>query len=201
MPRPANPHVRERLVVAGLELMHVNGFNGTGVKEITDRAVVPKGSFYSYYTSKDDFVVAVLRHYWAEIERDFGAHLREESLAPADRVLAFFRAMAEANERRDFAVGCLVGNMALELADHSAGVRAELARIMDRWTELIASCLRLDGDGLLGGAGTPEDLAVTLIEAWEGAVMQGRILRRREPYDRFANMVVPRLLGRPATSV
>ncbi|MFI2378321.1 TetR family transcriptional regulator C-terminal domain-containing protein [Streptomyces sp. NPDC018964] len=197
MPRPSNPQVRVRLLTAGLELIRANGFNGCGVKEITDHAGVPKGSFYSYYSSKDDFAVAVLEHYWVSIERDFGKHLQDESLAPLDRVSAFFRAMTEDNARRDFTVGCLVGNLALEIADHSVKARAKLAHIMDRWTARISACLREAGVGFPDGHGTAEDLAAALIEAWEGAVMQGRILQRRDPYDRFAAVVVPRLLGTP----
>ncbi|MFD4607204.1 TetR family transcriptional regulator C-terminal domain-containing protein [Streptomyces sp. NPDC058440] len=202
MPRPANPHVRERLLAAGLELIHTNGFNGCGIKEITDSAGVPKGSFYSYFASKEDFAVAVLEHYWASIDRDFGFHLRDASRPPVDRVTAFFLAMTDHNAQRDFALGCLVGNMSLELADHSAEVREKLDHIMDRWTGLITACLReAQADGDLPGDASPEELAFVIVEAWEGAVMQGRIGQRRDAYDRFATVALPRLLGVPAPSV
>ncbi|BFO18376.1 TetR/AcrR family transcriptional regulator [Streptomyces sp. KM77-8] len=202
MPRPANPLVRERLLAAGLELIHTNGFNGCGIKEITDSAGVPKGSFYSYFASKEDFAVAVLEHYWASIDRDFGFHLRDASRPPVDRVTAFFSALTDHNARRGFALGCLVGNMSLELADHSAQVREKLDHIMDRWTGLIAACLRdAQASGDLPGGASPEELAYAIVEAWEGAVMQGRIGQRRVAYDRFATVALPRLLGVPAPSV
>jgi TetR/AcrR family transcriptional regulator, transcriptional repressor for nem operon len=43
--------------------MHATGFNGTGVKEITDRAGVPKGSFYAYFPGKEEFAAEALTHY------------------------------------------------------------------------------------------------------------------------------------------
>ncbi|NUK35371.1 helix-turn-helix transcriptional regulator [Streptomyces lunaelactis] len=43
--RPANPLVRENLLDAGLTLFHARGFNAVGIKEVTDTAGVPKGSF------------------------------------------------------------------------------------------------------------------------------------------------------------
>ena len=49
MPRPANPDVRRRLLAAGLDLVHSRGFSASGVKDITDAAGVPKGSFYAYF--------------------------------------------------------------------------------------------------------------------------------------------------------
>ncbi|MCW7944340.1 TetR family transcriptional regulator [Streptomyces hygroscopicus] len=202
MPRPANPLVRERLLAAGLELMHTNGFNGCGIKEITDSAGVPKGSFYSYYASKEDFAVAVLEHYWASIDRDFGFHLRDASRRPIERVTAFFLALTDHNAHRNFTLGCLVGNMSLELADHSAEVRNKLDHIMDRWTALIAACLReARTSGDLPGDGSPEELAFVIIEAWEGAVMQGRIRQHRDSYERFATLAIPRLLGTSAVSL
>ncbi|MFJ2721930.1 TetR family transcriptional regulator C-terminal domain-containing protein [Streptomyces sp. NPDC087437] len=202
MPRPANPLVRERLLTAGLELMHTNGFNGCGIKEITDSAGVPKGSFYSYFASKEDFAVAVLEHYWASIDRDFGFNLRDASRPPVERVTAFFLAMTDHNARRNFALGCLVGNMSLELADHSAEVREKLDHIMDRWTGLIAACLReAQASGDVPGDASPEELAFVIVEAWEGAVMQGRIRQRRDSYERFATVALPRLLGTSTASV
>ncbi|NUK21108.1 helix-turn-helix transcriptional regulator [Streptomyces lunaelactis] len=45
VPRPANPLVRENLLDAGLTLFHARGFNAVGIKEVTDTAGVPKGSF------------------------------------------------------------------------------------------------------------------------------------------------------------
>ncbi|MEU3985375.1 TetR family transcriptional regulator C-terminal domain-containing protein [Streptomyces sp. NPDC026672] len=202
MPRPANPLVREGLLAAGLRLIHTNGFNGCGIKEITDGAGVPKGSFYSYFASKEDFAVEVLEHYWASVDRDFGFHLRDASKPPVDRVTAFFVAMTDHNAEREFALGCFVGNMSLELADHSADVRKKLDHIMARWTGLIAACVReARADGTLPADDTsPEDLAFVVLEAWEGAVMQGRVGQRRDAYERFVTVALPRLLGTRAAS-
>ncbi|MGW0792712.1 TetR family transcriptional regulator C-terminal domain-containing protein [Streptomyces sp. NPDC002911] len=200
MSRPANPVVRERLLAAGVELMHTNSFHGSGVKEIANRAVVPKGSFYSYYASKDVFAAAVLAHYWAHVDRDFGPHLRDSSLPPVERLTAFFRAMTDDNARRDFTAGCLIGNLALEIADHSPEARTELGRILDRWTALVATAVgEAQRAGAVPGGTDAESLAAVVIEAWEGAVMQGRVRRCRDPYDRFTDMVLPRLLQLPVS--
>ena len=180
--------------------MHANGFHASGIKEITDGANVPKGSFYSYYSSKDDFAVAVLEHYWASVERDFGPFLRDGSLPPIERVAAFFRAMTDDYEQRGFAMGCFIGNMSLECADHSAETRAKLDHVLARWIALVAACLDdAQRTGELAPDVDPGDLAEVVIEAWEGAVMRGRVLQQRRPYQRFASVALPRLLGRPMT--
>jgi TetR/AcrR family transcriptional repressor of nem operon len=38
-----------------LQRGHNCGFNGCGVQDITAAAEIPKGSFYNYFASKEDF--------------------------------------------------------------------------------------------------------------------------------------------------
>ncbi|MDF6045963.1 TetR/AcrR family transcriptional regulator [Streptomyces sp. JH14] len=196
MPRPANPLVRENLLSAGLALFHAQGFNAVGIKEITDTAGVPKGSFYSYYGSKNAFAAAVLGRYWTGIVQAHGAILSDASMPPAQRVIRFFEALTQDRAEQAFALGCLIGNLALELSDQNEEAREELASIMARWSALVAGCLaeaRTEG----GVAETPEagELASMVIEAWEGAAMRGRVDRSRAPYDRFLTVSLPRLIG------
>ena len=68
MPRPANPEVRKRLLAEGLDLIHARGFAASGVKDITEAAGVPKGSFYAYFPSKEGFASAILDADWVDIE-------------------------------------------------------------------------------------------------------------------------------------
>ena len=53
---------RVRILDAGTELMLRKGYHGTGIQQIVDAAGVPKGSFYSYFKSKEDFVLAAMEH-------------------------------------------------------------------------------------------------------------------------------------------
>ena len=195
MPRPANPDVRRRLLAAGLELVHAHGFAASGVKDITDAAGVPKGSFYAYFPSKEAFAAAILEHYWSDIEARILPLLDADGLAH-ERITRFFHALADEHESADFLLGCLVGNMSLELGGSSEPVRAELTRILDRWDEALAGCVRSGqgGDGDIAADRGASELASVLIEAWEGAALRGKVTRNRAPYDRFEKVTLPALL-------
>jgi TetR/AcrR family transcriptional repressor of nem operon len=195
MPRPSNPEVRRRLLAAGLELVHTHGFAASGVKDITDAAGVPKGSFYAYFPSKEAFAAAILEHYWSDIEARILPILEAEGVAP-ERIKRFFHALADEHEAADFLLGCLIGNLSLELSGSSEAVRTELVRILDSWGEALASCVRT-GQKRSGGIRTdldPAELASLLIESWEGAALRGKVTRSRAPYDRFEAVTVPALL-------
>ncbi|MDT7633255.1 MAG: TetR/AcrR family transcriptional regulator, transcriptional repressor for nem operon, partial [Pseudonocardiales bacterium] len=62
MPRPS---LRENVVAAAVDQFHRRGYQGSGVKDITDAAGLPKGSFYNYFGSKEDMALEALRRYGA----------------------------------------------------------------------------------------------------------------------------------------
>jgi TetR/AcrR family transcriptional regulator, transcriptional repressor for nem operon len=195
MPRPPNPDVRRRLLEAGVDLVHTNGFAASGVKDITDAAGVPKGSFYAYFPSKEAFSAAILEHYWSDIEARLVPLL--DGNGPAlKRVRRFFHALADEHESRDFLLGCLIGNLSLELGGSSEPARAELLRILDRWNEALTACVRSGQDGSDGIRVDLDaaELAALLIEAWEGAALRGKVTRSRAPYDRLEAVTIPALL-------
>jgi TetR/AcrR family transcriptional repressor of nem operon len=194
MPRPSNPEVRRRLLEAGLDLVHARGFTASGVKDITDAAGVPKGSFYAYFPSKEALAEAILEHYWSDIATRLLPILDDDGPAQ-ERITRFFHALADDHEAGDFLLGCLIGKMSLELSS-SERVRAELLRILGRWDEALTACVR-SGQGGSGDVRADLDaaqLASLLIEAWEGAALRGKVARSRAPYERFEAVTVPALL-------
>src|SRR5258705_7727307 len=195
MPRRPNPEVRKNLLAAGLDLVHARGFAASGVKDITDAAGVPKGSFYAYFPSKEAFAAAILEHYWSDIETRILPILGEDGPA-RERITRFFHALADEHEAGDFLLGCLVGKLSLELGGSSEPVRDELVRILDDWNEALTASVR-SGQGDAADVRADLDaaeLASLLIEAWEGAALRGKVTRSRVPYDRFEAVTVPALL-------
>jgi TetR/AcrR family transcriptional repressor of nem operon len=190
MPRPSNPEVRKRLLAAGLDLIHLRGFAASGVKDITDAAGVPKGSFYAYFPSKEAFASAILDAYWVDIETRLVPILGGDG-SMQERITRFFHALANEHEAGNFLLGCLIGNLSLELSSSSEPIRTQLIDILERWGNALAECLR---SGDLREGLDADDVASRLIEAWEGAALRGKMIRSRIPHDRFEADTVPALL-------
>jgi TetR/AcrR family transcriptional repressor of nem operon len=195
MPRPANPEVRKRLLEAGRELFLDRGFNGCGVQEIADAAGVPKGSFYSYFGSKEEFALAVLEQYWEGIEGRHGAILRETQLSPVERISRYFKLLSEEKAKDNYASGCLIGNLSLEIANSSPEVRTKLSDIFDRWETPILACLReAQHKNEIATTGDLRALAAAIIESWEGAAMRAKVEQKRWPYRQFEEVILPGFL-------
>ncbi len=55
----AEPGVRDRVLTAAVELFAAQGYDGTSVAQVTDRARVAKGGFYHHFASKQELLYAV----------------------------------------------------------------------------------------------------------------------------------------------
>ena len=53
-------NTRQKILEVGAEIIHLKGYNHTGLQEILQAAGVPKGSFYNYFKNKEDFGLQVI---------------------------------------------------------------------------------------------------------------------------------------------
>lgn len=61
---------RRKLITAGLELIKEKGFDAINVEDITRKAGVAKGSFYTYFKRKEDIVLDISRTPFGEIAEE-----------------------------------------------------------------------------------------------------------------------------------
>ncbi|TXI81002.1 MULTISPECIES: TetR/AcrR family transcriptional regulator [unclassified Cupriavidus] len=196
MPRPANPDIRNRLLLSGGRVIHGSGFHGAGVQDIVAAAAVPKGSFYSYFDSKEAFAAEVVEAYWAAIEQRHGSVLYDARIKPLARIERMFALLVEDQRADQFRLGCLIGNLSLELSSASGEVRDALTRILKRWEAMLGACLdeaRVRRE--LPAERAVEELAALLIEAWEGAVLRSKVERSDAACQRFLDVTLKRLLS------
>ena len=117
MPRTANPlEIPERLLEAGLALFLRQGYNGTGIQQITDLAGVPKGSFYNHFSSKEAFGAAIVDRYASYSEASWARMMRDAPTAPMAVIRHVFDRMIAHHARPQSSSGCLIGNFAAEVA-------------------------------------------------------------------------------------
>lgn len=191
MPRA---NMRRQIVDAAMDQFHERGFNGCAVKDITDAAKVPKGSFYNHFDSKESLALEVLRRYEADCAMQ---SLSDPSTEPVLRLRTFFEGQRQALERFGYVRGCLFGNFGSEMADHSPPVREQVEGALTRWADAVAAPLHeAQANGSLRGAGSdPDRLARFIVDAWQGAVIRAKVAQDRAPLDDFFGTVFDSLLG------
>jgi len=185
----SRPSLKEQILDAAVETFHRNGFNATSVQDITEAAGVPKGSFYNHFKTKEDLAIDALDRYWQRVLGSLSI-LNEEHAPPLTRLKRYFRHLAGVARKHDYQIGCMIGNMSAELADHSPQVRARLAAELGAWTRAIEDCVtEAQLDGSLRDDIAASSIAAFLLNAWEGAVIRAKVDQTAASLDAFVAVV------------
>lgn len=187
----ARHSTREHLIDSGLNTLYRQGFNGSGVQEITAAAGVPKGSFYNHFESKEAFALEVLERFWQGGDHR-RALLTDKDVDPVERLRRHFRSLSDAIVRYDIHAGCLIGNFSSELPSQSDLVRERLTKIYADWTKGVETCVdEAKQSGRLRPDLSSADVASFLVNAWEGAVLRAKVERSRAPLDQMDRTAFP----------
>ncbi len=181
-----NPDTRQRLIEVGIEAFLHMGYHGAGLKAILNEAGIPKGSFYNYFDSKEDFASAAIQHYATCLNVKLQQALREHT-SPLAGLRAFFEGLAKAFEKSGYAGGCLIANLGGEL-DDSPICRQALQSSMDAYLRSLATVVAAaQGAGEMRDDMEPVELASMLSDAWEGAVIRMKVQQTVEPLKLVLN--------------
>ena len=186
---------RDRILRVGAEIVHRRGFNNTGIQEILRGAQVPKGSFYFYFRSKNDFGLQLIDFYQDRLMRLLEKHLSREDLPPLERLLRYFRELRGGFESDACRGGCPVGNMAQEMGDLDEAFRSRLEEAFGALREGIRRALEEAADrGELAKERDISGLADFILSTWQGAILQMKVEKTTAPLERFEGIVFGELL-------
>ena len=160
---------KERILDAAEGLMLVKSFHSVGLNEILTAVQVPKGSFYHYFKSKEQFGVEMLKHYVA----DATAWKTRMLLSPEPepdalrRLLNYFEGNIAKSHECEGRFPCLV---------------AKLAAGTVEWLDILR---QLIDQGVVQKSIRPQpDAAATaavIQDLWNGAMQRAAVARSTDP--------------------
>lgn len=187
--------VRQELLKQGMAMLLRHGYNDSGIAALLEATQTPKGSFYHYFKSKEDFGLEAVDLYMEEVHAGLDFCLGDTSLSPLQRVRRFFE-LSEAKYRSEGYLGCLLGGLGQELSGVSEVFRRKVEQCFAEIGARIATCLQeAIKSGELPEDTDPTQMARLLINCWEGAALRSRLLRDpgplREMLDFYFRSVSP----------
>src|SRR5881275_234973 len=114
---------RDSILDAGLRVMFRKGFVGAGVRDIVLEAAAPQGSFTNHFRSKEAFAGEVLDGYFDYLGDIVQATLGDRSRSPVGRIRRYFEVITGKLKAEKWALGCLIGNLSLEVSTESKPLR------------------------------------------------------------------------------
>lgn len=188
---------RNEIVRIGTDLISRQGYNATGIDAVLKEAGIPKGSFYHYFKSKEDFGIAVIDHFAERYDRRLDTFLNDEEVAPLNRLRNYLESGLMKLEQNLCARGCLIGNLGQELADSNERFRSRLDEIFNSWKERFAVCLREARErGELSSDIDPAMMACFILSGWEGAILRAKVMKSAQPVRDFITILFDATLRR-----
>ena len=194
VPKASN---REKILSAGLELIHRHGYAGASVRDIVEAAGVPQGSFTNHFTSKEAFGLEVIERHYADTRVLLDRTLRHEGLAPLERLEAYLDETLELLRRGDgVRKGSLYGNLGAEASEQSEAIRHRIVEIFAELSEALERCLHEAREaGELRTDLEAEELADFILSSLQGATLMAKARRRLEAVVSVKRVVFSMLLG------
>ena len=179
---PRKTTTRERLIGTAAELFWKQGYAQTGVNEIIQQAQATSGSFYHFFPTKEDLLLAVVDHVAEIFETEVFGPASEAGGSGVERLFAVLEHYRQRLLDSGFVFGSPMGSLAAEVSENHPLVHARLVEILATWTERIEKLLMDARDQL------PLDLdlgslARLVVSTMEGAALQARVTRNLALFD------------------
>jgi TetR/AcrR family transcriptional repressor of nem operon len=177
---------RDKLLDAALHLVWKEGVASASVDEICEKAGVRKGSFYHFFKSKAELIVAALENHWEEAREEYD-RVFSPSVPPVERLRGFFAFMARRQalkrEQAGRVLGCPYASAGVSASSEEQLIREHVEKIFSIYRKYFESALR---DGKADGSIPVKDISLTvdtIFELIEGAMASARIQNSLRPIE------------------
>lgn len=172
MARGAN---KARILEAGLSLFYAKGYNATGIQDIANAAEVPKGSFYNYFKSKEDFATEVIDHYTHQTVLFLEERLKKGERNHLEKMKLLLEHWAENMFPKYEGVGCLIGNLSQEMGNQSDKIKQAAKEDFARLESCFIACLQAAQDSSeIAPDIDVNKLGTFIYNGWQGALVRSK---------------------------
>lgn len=179
-------HTKEDILQGGIELFRKNGYQGTGVQQILTSLNIPKGSFYNYFKSKEEFAMASIELYTNNSLKNQNTKLTNQTLSPINRIIKLMKSVEKLYITESFEKSCLLDMFATEVCGNNDKISVQIDKIYENRNTIWANCIK-EGQELneIRKDETAENLAEFLLHGYSGAQLKAKTERSIRPMKNF----------------
>ena len=185
---------KNMIIEKSIGLMYLNGYNGTSVKDITDAAGIPKGSFYNYFLGKEQYAIDAIDFYEENINC-LVETLDNDSLEPLDRIKKFYKEKIKILEKRGVEYGCFVGNLSEEVGNNNENISKRADEFHKKIESVIVKNLMIsEKRNMLKKNVSAKILGDFILISWQGALLRAKVAKNILPVEEFYEVLTKELL-------
>lgn len=182
-PTPSKKAEAKRLHILNTSsnLILNKGFTGVGLLEILKNCQIPKGSFYSYFESKEVFGCELVQFYLDNYQVRLDEVWNTEQSAKQKLMMYFKLWIDDPETKQGWADTCLIVKLAAEVADLSEDMRLIMANGVDQVIQRVADLIALNEDDSVLNSADALSLAETIFQMWLGAALLSKLHKDKAP--------------------
>ncbi|QFU21083.1 TetR/AcrR family transcriptional regulator [Shewanella eurypsychrophilus] len=175
---------RQHILDIGYKLIVAKGFSCVGLSQLLQAAEVPKGSFYHYFKSKEQFGEALIQGYFDSYKSDLDNLFGNTSLSGYERLMTYWQRWLTAQTQGCIDQKCLVVKLSAEVADLSETMRLALLRGSAVVIQQLNDCIAVGvKDGSIAEQES-QSTAEMLYHMWLGASLMNKLGHSSDALDR-----------------
>ena len=134
-------HKVEEILDIGYDVFRKNGYHNVGINQILKESGIPKGSFYNFFKSKEDFANKVMERYGETNANSIQDFLDKSELTPIESLKSFYSFMIDINETDKYLSGCIINNMSIEVGRINEVMASKANEQFIGWLNILASVI------------------------------------------------------------
>ncbi len=172
---------KDKLLQVGFDLIWDSSYGSVSVDDICKRAGINKGSFYHFFPSKADLVIAAYEEHWNEKRPAMDA-IFSSQVPPLDRIRGMcqfiYQTQKEKAEQYGHVCGCPYGSVGCEVATLDEKMRAKSEQLMASGRKYVETAI---ADAIREGSVMTKDPVATAMTVQ--CILHGKLLEARVQND------------------
>jgi TetR/AcrR family transcriptional repressor of nem operon len=169
---------KAKLLTVAFDLIHENSYGTVGVEQICQRARVNKGSFYYFFKTKTDLVVAAYEEHWRLKSADYEGIFSPQH-PPLRRLALWCDYIRSVQKRRHkkygHVCGCPFTSVGGEMATQDKKIRTKTKDLIDRHVNYLTGAIADAQKAGVAATGDPEIKAQLVHSFAVGLLLRAKI--------------------------
>ncbi|MEO9513960.1 MAG: TetR/AcrR family transcriptional regulator [Flavobacteriaceae bacterium] len=182
-------HNIEEILDIGYDVFRKNGYHNVGINQILKESGIPKGSFYNFFVSKEDFANKVMERYGENNKNWMQGFFDTSELSPFESLKSFYKFMLDMNEKDEYLSGCIINNMSIEVGRINDIMATKANEQFMGWLTILTDVV---GKGQEANEITTKfsasDIAEYLHAGFYGTASRMKVTRNRIYMDKWFSM-------------
>ena len=182
---------KQKIIEAGARIIHHKGYHHTGIQEVLTAAGVPKGSFYFYFSGKEDFGLQVIDYFNTMYLGMIEPIIKDNDLYPLEKIEKILDYYINVFRELDYQCGCPIGNLSQEMGDLSPVFSDKLAASVEMMAKIYRDLLdEAQEKKQISPDLDTRETSEFIVSSWHGSLIKMKINRSTEPLELHKKIIL-----------